>query len=486
MILPTLTHIFNCSLVTATYPKIWKKAIVRPIPKINSPSAPSDFRPISILPALSKALEYIVHKQITDYLNSYNLINPFQSGFRSGHSTTTALLKIIEDVREAMDNRRVTILTSLDFSKAFNSVDVDILLGKLRVLYFSDSSIAWMESYLRDRLQSVSLNDRFSSWRIVETGIPQGSVLGPLLFSIYINDVSEAIRYCRYHLYADDLQLYIHASPDSVNDSITKLNSDLKSLTSWSQKFGLILNPQKSQAILLGNQRIVSKFKKSVLPAVVINNIGIPFSASVKTLGVHIDEYLNWATQTKHVCKKVFSILHSLRRMKNFLPFKLKQILVETLIMPQFDYCDVLLSDLSHDLTQKLQRVHNACVRFICNIRLYDHISPSFNELSWLRLADRRSLHCLSLLYQILHTSTPEYLASRFHNLSTYHNLYTRSQRDTLLSVPLHRTSAYSSSFTIDTIRSWNSLPADVRGCQTLNVFKSKVKHLILERSFPG
>ena len=151
--------------------------------------------------------------------------------------------------------------------------------------------------------------------------------------------------------------------------------------------------------------------------------------------------------------------------------------------MPHFDYCDVLLSDLSSELSVKLQRAQNMCVRYVCNIRRYDHISPSFASLSWLRLKERRTLHSLSLLFRILHTSTPNYLSSRFSYLYSNHDVNTRSLICGTLSIPLHRTSCYSSSFTVSTSRQWNSLSQSIRGCKTINTFKNSLKDNLLSIS---
>ena len=172
--------------------------------------------------------------------------------------------------------------------------------------------------------------------------------------------------------------------------------------------------------------------------------------------------------------------MHSLKRLKNFLPTNLKKILVETLVIPHFDYCDVLLTDLNCGLTEKLQRVHNMCIRYIFNIRKYDHVSPSFQELTWLRLCDRRKMHSLILLFKILHTSIPSYLASRFHFLSSNHNLNTRSHHNLLLNIPQHKTSHYSTSYSVSTARYWNSLPQEIRGCRTLESFKRNLNLFLL------
>ena len=148
--------------------------------------------------------------------------------------------------------------------------------------------------------------------------------------------------------------------------------------------------------------------------------------------------------------------------------------------MPHFDYCDSLFTDLSVNLAQRLQRVHNVCVRYICNIRRSDHVTPSLEKLSWLRLRERRTFHSLSLLFKILNTSTPSYLSNRFNRLSHFHNLGTRSQQCSVLSIPSHNTSLYSSSFTVSLAKTWNSLPLSIRDCGTLSKFKNELNVYLL------
>ena len=224
---------------------------------------------------------------------------------------------------------------------------------KLKHLNLSDSAVTWFDSYLHERQQHIPLNNRSSSWHYIKVGIPQGSVLGPLPFSIYINNVFTVLKYCRYHLYADYLQIYLHSPPDSLNDCMTKLNTDLLATFNWSS-FGLNLNPIKSQAILLGQQRLLTTIDMSILPNIIINNVTIPYTSSVLNFGLFLDSNLNWQTQVKHVCRKTFSILYSLRRLKKFLPIPLKQTLVQNLVLPHFVYCDVVHSDLNVNLSQRL------------------------------------------------------------------------------------------------------------------------------------
>jgi Reverse transcriptase (RNA-dependent DNA polymerase)/Endonuclease-reverse transcriptase len=476
-ILLPLTHIINSSLLSSTYPTIWKLAQVCPLPKIPTPQEAKDYRPISILPAVSKILEHVVHTQITNYLDTYSLVNEYQSGFRKGHSTNTALLQVTDDIRQAMDKRQATILVLLDFSKAFDSVDIDTLLSKLTALHFSDGTLTWMKSYLSGRHQCVLGNDdTTSSWREVTRGVPQGSVLGPLLFSLYINDISNAILHCKYHIYADDLQLYIHSTPNQLNDNIKRLNKDLYTISKWAFEHNLLLNPSKSQAILIAYPKLATIINQCTLSPIKLNDISIPLSNSVKNLGITLDKTMSWAEHVQSVCQKVFGALHSLNRFKYIFPQKLKEKLVESLVMPHFDYCDVVYNDVGPELSRKLQKAHNSCVRYTCNLKFMDHVSPSFTHLSWLRLHDRRNVHSLGLLHRILNSSDPSYLYSRFNYLSSHHQRNTRGHATDQLVLPIHRTAIFDNSFTVSAARAWNQTPGTVRSLENVKLFKKELK----------
>ena len=193
-----------------------------------------------------------------------------------------------------------------------------------------------------------------------------------------------------------------------------------------------------------------------------------------------MDNNLNWDMQITETCRKVYSIIHVLKRINVHLPSCLKKSLVQTLVFPHFDYADILLTDLSSDNKMKLQRAHNLCVRFVSNVRKYDHITPSLETIGWLKLDKKRNLHSLLLLFEILNSSIPSYLSSRFTYLSSHHNLNTRSRHETILTIPSHRTSSYSSSFTIALPRLWNSLPASIRDCRNKIEFKRKLTRLLV------
>ncbi|KAM3962094.1 uncharacterized protein ACR2FA_003780 [Aphomia sociella] len=286
--LPVITHIINCSLHFGTFPEAWLKAFVLPLPKVQSPNLLKDFRPISILPFLSKILEAVVHHQLSKFIFQNNLITPFQSGFRLGHSTTTALLKITDDVREGMENTKLTVLVLVDFSNAFNTVNHDILLALLSHLGVSTSVTNWFKTYLRGRQQAVRVNGSISDWCDLEAGVPQGGILSPLLFSIFINFITTNFK-CSYHLYADDLQLYSQAGIDGIAEAIGLVNDDLQHIFNWATTFGVAINPGKCQAIVLGSPRQLGRVDLNNIDPVLFNNSSIPFYSKVKNLGLVID-----------------------------------------------------------------------------------------------------------------------------------------------------------------------------------------------------
>lgn len=281
IVIPTLTHIFNHSIASRTFPNIWKDAFVIPLPKKTNPSLFSDYRPISILPFLSKVLERLVHQQFRSFLCSNNLFNEFQSGFRPGHSTTTALVKISDDIRQAMDSRKLTVLALLDFKNAFNSVDYDIFLSLLRSINMSPLALGWFRSYLDGRRQRIRWANVLSDWSCITAGVPQGGVLSPLLFSFFISSITHKLS-SLYHMYADDLQIYAHTTFEELHRAIDKINADLATICNWSKDFGLNLNPNKSQVIIIGSPKLIAKVDWSALPAVTLNGINIPFTDCVK------------------------------------------------------------------------------------------------------------------------------------------------------------------------------------------------------------
>lgn len=477
--IPVITHIFNHSLKTGTFPDEWKKAVVIPVPKVKNPNSLSDYRPISLLCAISKALEKIVHGQVTRFLNSHNLLDRFQSGFKAGHSTTTALLKVTEDLKVSMDRRLVSLLLLFDFSKAFDRVNHKILLAKLEYLNFDSTALSWFSSYLRHRRQCVSHDSAFSGWLVCTIGVPQGSVLGPLLFTIYIIDIAKNFKYCNYHLYADDLQIYRSFLPEDAASNFELINLDIQSLLEWVCRHGLFINALKTQAMLVGSAKLCLKVDRETLPPILVNDQAVKLVSSVKNLGIIMNENLTWGEQVAVLSQKVVGTLRRLERYRHDLPKNVKIKLVQALIMPLFDYGAVVYYDVHEILNIKLQRLQNAAVRFIFNLRRDDHISPYYTQLKWMQLKSRRKYLMLSHVFNAILTSTPYYFADYFLPLNREGTVPTRSA--SLLRIPVHRTTLVNNSFRVVGCRLWNNLHPNIRNVQlSADVFKAKIRNALL------
>lgn len=246
-ILPVLIHLFNAIIDTKSFPASWKKAIITPIPKVSNPIHPKDFRPISVLPAISKVLEKILLMQITDHIDNPDapLLVKYQSGYRKRYSTTTAMTKVVHDIYCNFDNSRCTVMVLVDFSLAFNCVNHRILETKLRDEFqFSQAACDLVASFLMQRKQSVRIGNAVSAECDVYDGTPQGSSLSALLFSLYINSLPMSLK-CKYHLYADDLQVYISGPSSDVDSLVNSINEDLQAIAAWSETNYLSPNPKK-------------------------------------------------------------------------------------------------------------------------------------------------------------------------------------------------------------------------------------------------
>lgn len=479
IITPVLTNIFNQSLLTGQFPTLWKDAHVRALPKTKPATKETHFRPINITSAISKALEKLVLEQMTSYLTEHKLTDPLQSGFKPRHSTTTAMVKITEDIRLAMDDKKLTLLLLVDLSAAFNSVDIDILTTKLKFnCNFSDDTIKWFQSYLSNRRQKLVSGDGQSDWTTVTHSVPPGTVIGPILFNIYIQDIIHQIPpSVSHHCFADDIQIYIHTKPEHLNTAINTMTQTLNTIHSWTQNNALIINPDKTQAIIIGSKALVSRVDLGVTPKVSIAGTSIPYSTKVKDLGIIVDNCLSWEGQVQQTCRKVYGTLHSLQRMRKFLTTRTKAKLVQALIWPHLDFCDVVQLNMSEELVDRLQRCLNSGVRFIYNLKRGCHISPYYKQLGWLKLRERRKLRIAVEVFKILTTQSPPYLYPSFKYLSSQHNIHTRAGNK--LSIPPHKTNFMNKSFAVVGARVWNSIPDGVRGSQSLGVFKGKYKDIL-------
>lgn len=464
-ILPVLCHLFNEIIRTQSFPALWKTAIVTPIPKTSNPTQPKDYRPISVLPTISKVFEKMLLSQICDYLDDsdHQLLAHNQSGYRKGFSTTTALAKVIHDVYENFDENRCTVMVLVDFSLAFNCVDHRILRNKLNEEFrFSRTACDLVSSFLANRRQTVRVGNSQSNVREVKDGTPQGSCLSALLFMLYINSLPAVLK-CNYHLYADDLQIYISGPIADVNLLIQTINEDLIAISRWAKQNSLHPNPKKTQSIIFTKTG-------SIVPQadIVFDGVVITPSNKVTNLGVQLDNNLTWSHQVNSVVQKVYNTLRTFRRFAAVLATPTRHKLVQGVIVPIFTYCDIVYyHGLSAALKLQLHRCFKSAVRFVYNLRRRDSTIPVRNNILGHDLPTNYYIRTCCFMKQAYDSNLPAYLQNHF----------TRGQQERTRSfiIPRHTTSSGKSLLVAGTSH-WNNLPPDVKQKPSSTTFKSAVK----------
>ena len=473
------TDIINTSFKFNKFPERYKKAIVKPIPKITNPLSSSDYRPISLLPAFSKIIEKVAAKQMIEYLRNTGFLDNLQSAYKQAHSTTTALLNVTDDIYEALENSELTFLVLLDYSKAFDCANHRLILAKLKAAGLCGDALSWVESYLSGRSQKVVTGTSESDWESTVNGVPQGSVLGPLLFTVLVSDIKDAIKRGRYHLYADDTQLYYTCKVDEVNETIDRINSDLNNISTFSKKNCLKLNAEKSKFIIIGSRPNLKKIKDVNLKQIKIDGKVIEREYEVKNLGVIFDETLSWARHVNLSVARSYGKLKNAWRFNKFLSQKTKQAICETYILSNFNYADVILQNMTNKLQDKIQKVQNRCIRFIHGLRKYDHISHIRKANKTLNMHDRRLLHSLSMMFRIRNDLAPTYLTERITQHSDIHNHNTRNRNN--IRTPFARSAARSMSFFIHISNIYNNLSDYIQTSGvSIHTFKTNCrKHLL-------
>lgn len=477
-----VTRIINMSILTSTFPNNWKTALVTPIPKTSNPEVNTDLRPISILPYLSKILEKVVYRQVLTYCEAQGILPKFQSGFRQGHCTASALLDVVDNILAAQDDGKGTILCLLDFTRAFDCIDKNLLLSKLTYYGFDISTVKWFHSYLSDRFQQVVLRkpdgtSMRSDLSHVTKGVPQGSILGPLLFVIFAADITKCLQYCSYHLYADDLQIYISSKPGNASQAIRLLNEDISRICDWCTLNQLKINPKKSKYMILGSSNQLRDYELHDIN-VLVDDKPIERVFEVRNLGLVMDSNLTFERHVMDVVKNCFFRLKVLYQFRRYVSVDVRKRLCDALIMSKINYCINVYGPCLLCKTQNmLQRVQNACARYCFPILPRSHVTPHLNKHNMLNILNREKLMFATMLFGVINSGKPKYL---YEKLSWRKSHRTCSQP---LVVPHHKTMAFRGSFRYQATKCWNNIPPPMRLCKTVKVLKIKFsEHLLMQQ----
>ena len=420
IIITPLCHIFNLSLKTGYIPTILKTAKVVPVFKSGDKHDFTNYRPISLLSSFAKLLEKIVSKQVFGFLYKHRILYKHQYGFRKGHSTSHPLVHFLDKIHSALNKNDVeyTISVFLDLKKAFDTVDHTILLKKMDHYGFRGIANNWFENYLRNRVQYVVINGKNSTPLSMECGVPQGSVLGPLLFLIFINDLPNATNFFTL-LFADDTTFQF--SSKELDFLATTANCELEKASNWFQVNKLTLNVSKTKYILFRSKNMAVDFTKLQLKIgdESIERIGSNCKKKFfKFVGHHLDEFLTWEHQISHVHGKLASANYAIARTKNFLPTKIRKTLYNSLFKSHLEFGILAWGGISSNKLKKFTKIQKKCIRNVAGKGHRSHTDPLFSYLNILKFEDLFKYNCSNFMQKYNSNKQPESFKDMFQPLS--------------------------------------------------------------------
>ena len=489
LLAPYVTLLVNKSLSEGVMPSCMKQAIVTPILKKRNADHTdlSNYRPVSNLSFLSKLIEKVVSHQLTEYLECNALFPVCQSAYRANHSTETALLRVYSDLVTESDAGNISILALLDLSAAFDTVDYDILIQRLVSEFgFDGMVITWISSYLSDRRQSVRYQNVLSSAHTLTCGVPQGSVLGPLLFVLYTAGLHNVIdnHGLRSHFYADDSQIYASCKPKDSKSLKTNVLQCINDVSSWMSSNRLKLNPTKTEFMWCStpSQRHLINDEPFDVAGISIKPV-----SSVKLLGVFIDGDLSMSTQVNKTISSCFYQLRRIKSVRRSLPMEAAKTVVNAFVVSRVDYCNGLLAGITQKQLDRLQSILNASAKLLYGGTGRDHVTPLLRDkLHWLWFTKRITYKLCLTAYKALHELAPAYITELIQTVaSNPQGRRLRSAATGQVCNPGSKKKFGERVFAVAALSAWNKLPVQIHMSQSLSSFKEQLKTGLFTKSYP-
>ena len=466
-------YIFNLSITSGACPDSLKIAKVIPIFKKEDSSLVSNYRPISLLPAISKILEKILHARLYDFVTQYNLIDPNQYGFRKFHSTDFAIIQLYDTIIEALSKKEHCVGVFKDLSKAFDTINHLIMTNKLENYGVHGTALSWFEDYLTNRKQYVSFQSKNSQQLNIRCGVPQGSILGPLLFILYINDIVRSSPNLKFILFADDTNiLYSHKNMDVLT---TTINSELDKVQLWFKCNKLSLNISKTNFMYFRNVHT-----PPVNCNLKINDVPLTEKLSTKFLGVTIDANLNWHEHVHSITKSISKNIGILYKLKKLLSTKSLFLLYNALILPFLNYCNIVWGNCSQTEINSLFLLQKKAMRICSQSNYLDHTNPIFQNQKLLKVEDIHTYQTSIFMYKDTTNLLPRSFQSFFTLNTNIHSYPTRRSADFHLNNP--KTLLAHKSIRHHGPDIWNSLPDTVKSRTSLHSFKASAKKYVLSK----
>ena len=471
----TLTRLVNLSYQKSTFPRSMKIAVIKALHKKNCTEDISNYRPLSILSVVSKIFERSATDQIVKYLEENKLLNPTQHAYRKKHSTTTCLMEVIDYINDQRDKGKIVGLASLDLSKAFDSINHTHLLNKLAKIGLDPETVKWCKSYLEERKQKTKFTKFTSIEHTVTSGVPQGSILGPIFFIIFTNEMADKFPNCKIMSYADDCQLIVAAN--SKMQVKLKLEELIRQAQIWYTENSLMNNPTKTEILIIGN-----KHKENLAMSIEVEEGGkmkqLKAKQMIKILGVHIDDQLNWNNQIQAVRKKATNSIRNLHRINQLIPLKHRVLLYNSLVAAHYNYADTVWSGCGANNEKKLQTTQHFAARSILGWKKHTSATEALRELKLHPLKDKRKVHEAVYVHKALNGKLPTVITEKYRNQLSKQNLRSTSQQT--LNIPVHKTQKYQQSPLYRIIKAWNGTAVESRSGLEANSFKKNVQAALL------
>ena len=475
-LLPPLTYITNLSFTEGVFPHELKIAQVLPLYKNSDPMLFNKYRPISILPFFSKLFERLMYNRLIDFIEKHQLLYQYQFGFRKNYSTFMALVVLLEKITAALDNSEFAVCIFIDFRKAFDTVEHSILLDKLYHYGIRGHALKWFSSYLTKRYQFVNYNNTSSDVKQITCGDPQGSILGPLLFLLYINDIASVSRVLFSVLFADDTTLFCRSK--NLHELSTVINNELGNIIRWLNANRLSLDIDKTNFVIF-----IPKSKKEQCPTIHINGSSILEVDSAKFLGVIIDNKLNWLEHIKCISRKVAKGTGIIiKACKSFESETLLN-LYNALILPHISYCVHIWGTTASIHLQRLYVLQKKIVRIICGVHPRTHTEPLYKALHVLNVEQIRDYSIALFMYKLTNCMLPSMFENMFISTSDVHDYYTRQAN--LLYVQYASTKRSQRTIKHFGTKLWNSICNVIDIDCAISTYKQRLKDFLLSWSLP-
>ena len=461
-----LTYLFNVTVATCTFPSEMKQADITPIFKKDNSTKKKNYRPISVLPSTSKIFERIMYKQIYNHMKS--ILSPLLCGFREGYSTQHALLRLVEDLKAALDEKLIAGTVMMDLSKAFDCLPHDLLIAKLHAYGFSDNALKLLYDYLQGRVQRVKLNSNYSEWRDVIKGVPQGSVLGPLLFNIFLNDIFLFLDKSEICNYADDNTIWTKGQ--KINTIIPILESEISTLNKWFKDNCMLLNEEKCKYIIIEPQRT-----KSGESEIRIGDHSVKNTDKETLLGVVLDNHLKFDHHIKKICNEAGKKISALARIAPYLGTDKRKLLMKTFITTYFNYCPIVWMFCSRKMNNLINNVHKRALRVAYND--YDSTFEVLLSKDHATTIHQQNLQRLAIeMYKTKINQNPNFLNDIFKFHQSSYDLRNEAYSSKKPNTVIYGTETVS--YRCSQI--WNNLPIEVRNANNLEIFKRQIKQITI------